>query len=193
MTITTPSEIEYLKLVCGPALRTEQLWQIPAPATVAQAIIEGNGQVNGQWVWGSSPLVTLGNNPFGIKYVHKIGEDYAENELVRLTPEVVGMQRQMILQPFRKFPNLEAAFDAHAQLLRFAPRYALAMQSAADWKAFAVGIMMGGYSTDRPPLCQKPGCTHYAGEIEMLVTEHRLDDYTVLAGYAAMPEPPKTA
>ena len=59
----TPQQLQFLLRVAPPALLSERAYGIPAPVTIAQAILESATSAG----WGSSSLFRLANNPFGIK------------------------------------------------------------------------------------------------------------------------------
>lgn len=79
-----------------------------------------------------------------------------------------------LLQPFRVFPSIEAAFDAHAELLATAPVYAPAMAclptgacpTEAAIEAF-IDKMAGHYATD--PL--------YGSKLKAMISHNHLQVY----------------
>jgi len=182
------------------------------------------------WQWGASILFREAHNPFGIKWTHGAvdsrqstvesgktpnsqlrnpnPEDYTEFSAE--THEVVHGKLEEQRALFRRFPDLESAFRAHAALLLNSPRYKPAMAALRDsglgtrdsqtpnpesrvtnpvWQRFAVAIMNCGYSTDRPELCKQAGCPHYAGKLIKLVNDYRLNDARALAWYASGKDP----
>lgn len=88
-------------------------YRVPASVSMAQWAIESG--------WGThSP----GYNPFGMKPRKGMNDP----QQMLQTHEFVKGKDIIVMQPFRKFPSISAAFDAHAQLLASAPVYAPAMQ-----------------------------------------------------------------
>ncbi len=107
-------------------------WKVPASVTLAQWAVES--------AWGAS-MPPDSNNPFGIKAVAgQAGVDAG-------TREVEGGQSIHITASFRKFDNLEQAFDLHGKLLASNKVYAPAMAQAANPDAFA-DALTGVYATD---------------------------------------------
>lgn len=176
----TEQQVQFFAKVVPPALDSEREYGIPAAVTIAQAILESATPKLG---WGSSSLFRLANNPFGIKYAQRQGaQDYGHFDVP--TWEIENGQRVEVPAEFQRFPNLKAAFFAHAALL-LRPRYMPAYKSRQDCREYAMAVMNCGYSTDRPELCKKPGCPHYAGKLIQLIEQYHLDDPTALAEYAA--------
>ena len=131
--------------------------------TVAQAILESG--------WGKTSLYILCKNPFGIKFVHLDDtEPYTEHDFT--TTEYVNGAPVHEIQAFKSYDTLADAFTDHAALLML-PRYA-SMWLAASLQDCVTQLMMDGYSTDRPPLCQVPGCIHYAGKLMQIINEFEL-------------------
>lgn len=135
-------------------------YRVPASVSLAQWIIESG--------WG---VHSPGNNPFGMK-PRKGMNDPSQ---MLMTHEVVKGKTVSILQPFRKFPSVAAAFDAHATLLATAPVYASAMAclpsgnqcpSRAAIDAF-IDRMAPHYATD--PL--------YGSKLKAMVTTQMLDRF----------------
>jgi len=177
----TEEQLTFLQTVVPPALDSARAFDLPACIIVAQAILESAGRVNGEWQWGGSPLFVHAHNPFAIKYAHRQGEPYGEYTCHAV--EMAGGKPVETLAEFQLFENLKQAFNAHAALLLGA-RYRPAIAVRHDWRKFAEELMMCGYSTDRPPLCQIPGCPHYSGKLIALVERYHLDDPQTLEGYA---------
>lgn len=109
----TARQLQFLLRVVPPAVETERTFQIPAPVTVAQAILESASSAG----WGSSPLFRLANNPFGIKFEHFGSSD----PIVRPTKQKIdaGPEGQSVNgrigpssnQPFIGSPNSSAPTD----------------------------------------------------------------------------------
>lgn len=98
--------------VASAAQSTMARFRVPASVTIAQWIVESG--------WG---VHMPGNNPFGMKPRKGMNDP---SQMLTTTEEVNGKDVK-VQQPFRIFPSLAAAFDAHAMLLSTAPVYAPAM------------------------------------------------------------------
>ncbi len=121
------------EIIAG-ALAAQKKWREPASVQVAQWKIEsGNGA--------HSP----GCNPFGMK--PRAGKDDPCQSLATL--EWSARLRKMVpcQQPFRVFPTIAAAFDAHAELIATAKVYAPAMAALPDVDRF-IDLMAARYATD---------------------------------------------
>ncbi len=151
----TNEQEQFLRLVAGPALRSERADHIPAAVTIAQAIIESG--------WGKSRLFTEAHNPFGIKN-RELPDDYGE--YVAMTTEYKDGVPYRELASFERFRDLDQAFACHALLFRHAKRYASAMQLANNWERFAEEIAAAGYATD----------PYYAEKLKCLVRRFCLND-----------------
>ena len=99
------------------------------------------------------------------------------------TWEIENGQKKVIMAQFQRFPNLTAAFAAHAQLL-CSPRYKPAFDVRHDWKQFAerlgpksslLDTAHCGYSTN----------PSYSAELTTLVDSYQLDDSRTLRWYAS--------
>ena len=177
----TDEEKQFLQLVAAPALKSECNYHVPACISIAQAILKSG--------WGKSQLFRVFHNPFGIKYAHRQGlASFPYGEKVSLpTTEFSNGAAHAEMGEFQCFETLSQAFNAHAILLSL-QRYRPALAVAGDWRKFAQAVMMCGYSTDRPPLCQVIGCRHYAEKLIDLVEEFHLDDPAVLRTLAGTPD-----
>lgn len=83
-------------------------------------------------------------NLFGIKANAAWGGD----SVATLTTEYVNGKAQKQVESFRSYPDLQAAFDDYANLLKNSGRYQAALNRGADASAFASGLQRGGYATD---------------------------------------------
>lgn len=120
--------------IIAAAIAAQKKWGIPASTQIAQWQIEsGNGA--------HSP----GNNPFGMKPRKGRGDP---SQLL-WTSEWSALRKRMIRvqQPFRTFPTIAAAFDAHAELLATAKVYAPAIAALPDRSRF-IDLMASRYATD---------------------------------------------
>ncbi len=119
--------------VIAAAQAAERKWRIPASVSLAQWAIESG--------WGAhSP----GSNPFGMK-PRKGKNDPQQMLMTTEWSKAKGYYK--VPQPFRVFPSISAAFDAHAELLATAPVYAPAMAHLPDVHAF-VATLAAHYATD---------------------------------------------
>jgi flagellum-specific peptidoglycan hydrolase FlgJ len=75
-----------------------------------------------------------------------------------------------VQQPFRVFPSIPLAFDAHAQLIAEAPVYAQAMAALPDRVKF-IDLMAAHYAGD--PL--------YANKLKAMIEANHLDRFDVRA------------
>lgn len=201
----TEEQTKFLKLVTGPALDSEREFKVPAPITIAQSIIETNVQIAGVWTWGGSVLFRKANNPFGIKHEHRQngGKDYGELDLP--TREFIDGVPKMVGAGFQMYPDLHAAFWAHAMLLSGARRYRGFMaESALYLRAFDAqrlrgcaeelgpAIVVGKIETRNGPAddVRRGYSTNpkYAEDLLKLITEFHLDDRAVLKAFGAASE-----
>jgi flagellar protein FlgJ len=53
-----------------------------------------------------------------------------------------------VVAPFRSYADATQSFQDYVALLRNNPRYAAALNTGADTRAFATGLQRGGYATD---------------------------------------------
>jgi hypothetical protein len=103
--------------VIAAAQASHTTWNIFASVTLAQWAVES--------AYGRT-MPSGSNNPFGIKAV---GNDpYVECQ----TQEVIHGQFVTVIQRFRKFPSMNAAFDQHGWLLGTRPQYARARTFLPD-------------------------------------------------------------
>ena len=146
----TEQQKNFLALVTQPALESERRWDIPAPVTIAQAIIESSTPKGG---WGTSPLFTEFNNPFGIKvHQHLRSEPYAEFE----TTEYHGEHPELERARFMQYSTLAAAFHDHGALF-YDDRYGAVVDlckqiqppyTLESLRPICEAIQQCGYSTD---------------------------------------------
>ena len=94
------TQLAALQAACEAALPSDQVQDVPMELTVPQWADESE--------WG---LHAPGNNPFGIKATP--GEPYTR----LLTSESPTSSVKDVEQNFEAFPNLEAAFARHAELI----------------------------------------------------------------------------
>lgn len=115
------------------ACASQRKWGIPASVTLAQWAVESG--------WGKH---CPGNNPFGMKPRAGKGDPF-QMLMTREWSKARG--NYYVPQPFRTFPSIADAFDAHAELLATAPCYAKARACLPDAQGF-VDALTGVYATD---------------------------------------------
>ncbi|MCH8179137.1 MAG: glucosaminidase domain-containing protein [Proteobacteria bacterium] len=97
--------------------------------------------------WGQRPLRQADgrdtHNLFGIK----AGSRWQGDSAQALTTEYAQGQPALQTERFRSYPDAASAFQDYAQLLR-SPRYQGALGVGGDARAFAQGLVRGGYATD---------------------------------------------
>ncbi|SFU64249.1 glycoside hydrolase family 73 protein [Pseudoduganella namucuonensis] len=91
--------------------------------------------------WGKHPV---GNNLFGIKAGAQWQGETASSATTEYT-QGVAMKK---VERFRSYPDQASGFDDYADLLIDNPRYQQALNTGSDAKAFAQGLVRGGYATD---------------------------------------------
>ena len=107
---------------------------------IAQAALETN--------WGRSlPQDGSGhssNNLFGVKATG----GWNGASVPAVTTEMNGQTATSELAPFRSYADATQSFQDYVSLLRNNPRYAAALNTGTDARAFATGLQRGGYATD---------------------------------------------
>jgi flagellar protein FlgJ len=108
---------------------------------IAQAALETN--------WGRSlPHDSSGhssNNLFGVKATGSW--DGASVQAVTGEAAADGTATSVVA-PFRSYADATQSFQDYVSLLRNNPRYAAALNTGGDARAFATGLQRGGYATD---------------------------------------------
>ena len=142
----TEQQTKFLALIDGPAKESERRWDIPAPITIAQAILESG--------WGQSQLFLQANNPFGMKTLQhrRDGEPYCEFD----TRECVNGEWEVIRAQFLRFGSLTDAFNKHGSMF-WSERYGPVIDACKtistpytleQLRTIALAIQHCGYSTD---------------------------------------------
>ncbi len=111
---------------------------IPISICLAQAMCESGA--------GTSELVRLANNHFGIKALSARwqGPKYWKED-----DEYDPRTHQLIKSPFRKYTNAEESFADYARHLKTNARYAgLFNLDRTDYTHWALGLKAAGYATD---------------------------------------------
>lgn len=119
--------------VIAAAQASQAKWHIPASVCVAQWALES---AHGQHMPPGS------NNPFGIKAA--AGQPY----VACMTTEHIKGRDIRVSQNFRKFVDMDEAFDAHGKLLATSKYYVKARTKLPDADDFA-NALTGVYATDR--------------------------------------------
>ena len=138
---------------------------IPASITLAQGMLESG--------YGTSDLAVNANNHFGIK-CHKgwSGETYTHR-----SKETTNGSHIARNSCFRSYNTIEDSYVDHSDFLASRSNYsALFLANTTDYKAWAQGLVDGGYATD-------PG---YASKLIKTIEAYQLNKYdnytnTVLA------------
>ncbi|MRX09169.1 flagellar assembly peptidoglycan hydrolase FlgJ [Pseudoduganella sp. FT25W] len=97
--------------------------------------------------WGKQPLkngAANANNLFGVK----AGAGWQGDVAVASTTEFEHGALLKKTERFRSYPDTASAFRDYAQLLTSNPRYASALNTGSDARAFASGLAKAGYATD---------------------------------------------
>ena len=107
---------------------------------IAQAALETN--------WGRSfpqdPSGRSSHNLFGVK----ASGDWTGATVSSGTQEFHSGVASAINAQFRAYASPQQSFQDYVALLRGNPRYAAALNTGADVRAFAAGLQRGGYATD---------------------------------------------
>lgn len=97
--------------------------------------------------WGKQPLkngAANANNLFGVK----AGGSWQGEVAVASTTEFEHGALLKKTERFRSYPDTRSAFRDYADLLTSNPRYAAALNTGSDARAFASGLAKAGYATD---------------------------------------------
>jgi flagellar protein FlgJ len=137
---STATQQSFIQGLWPQAQQAAQQLGVAPSNLIAQAALETN--------WGRSlPQDGSGhssNNLFGIKASG--GWDGASVKAV--TTEVNGQTSTSELAPFRSYADATQSFQDYVSILRNNPRYAAALNTGSDARAFATGLQRGGYATD---------------------------------------------
>ncbi len=123
----------FIDSIAAGAVVSERKTGVPAPVTIAQAILESG--------WGKSGLTKSARNLFGIK-----GSGPAGSVLVP-TKEFINGQWITVKAAFRKYNSYAESMTDHGRLLSTSKYYTRAMAVKNDPKAFARALQ-GVYATD---------------------------------------------
>lgn len=142
---------EYIEKFTHTAISEMKRTGIPASVTLAQGLIESR--------YGNSRLARKANNHFGVKCRNdwKGKRAYSDDETRN--------------ECFRRYENPIQSYVDHSNFLTASPRYAfLFVLDVTDYKAWAAGLEMAGYST----------AGHYAELLTSLIERYNLDVYDFL-------------
>jgi flagellar protein FlgJ len=84
------------------------------------------------------------NNLFGVKAT----DSWEGPSIPAATTEVTGTSSTSQIAPFRSYADATHSFQDYVAILRNNPRYAAALNTGSDARAFATGLQRGGYATD---------------------------------------------
>ena len=133
---------------------------------VAQAALETN--------WGRSvPQGTSGessHNLFGIK----AGSQWRGPAVAAQTQEVEGVSTVSTAASFRSYGSSAQSFEDYVALLKANPRFAAALNTGSDVRAFAAALQRGGYATD----------PDYARKVSAIASQLKLSSAAPLTGDA---------
>jgi flagellar protein FlgJ len=97
--------------------------------------------------WGKQPLrngAANANNLFGVK----AGASWQGDVAIASTTEFEHGALLKKTERFRSYPDTASAFRDYADMLTSNPRYAAALNTGSDARAFAQGLAKAGYATD---------------------------------------------
>ena len=104
------------------------------------------------------------NNLFGIK----ASSGWSGPAVVNSTQEYSGGVAATVKAPFRSYDSMSQCFQDYVDLLKSNPRYAGALGTGGDIRAFGSALQQGGYATD-PAYASK--LTAVAGTLTRALTE----------------------
>ncbi|MTV36598.1 glucosaminidase domain-containing protein [Duganella radicis] len=110
--------------------------------------------------WGRQPLKNgsaNANNLFGVK----AGSNWQGEVALASTTEYEHGAMLRKTERFRSYPDTASAFRDYASLLSSNPRYAAALNTGSDARAFASGLAKAGYATD----------PHYADKLSKVAAQ----------------------
>lgn len=129
---------EFFKKYADYAMKTQNLFGVPASVTLAQAALESG--------WGGSSLTVMANNFFGIKDFPN-DEWHAENYAIS-TGEYGSSGYYTIVAKFRKYKSPLDSFNDHASFLLKNSNYKkLFALDIKDYKGWCNGLKAAGYAT----------------------------------------------
>ena len=139
-THSSATQTEFVRRMLPSAIAAGRALGVDPSTLLAQAALETG--------WGQSlPGAGAGrssNNLFGIK----AGASWRGSAVGASTQEFVDGAAQRQAANFRAYDSLEASFADYVALLKGNPRYAGALDTGSDTKAFAAAVQRAGYATD---------------------------------------------
>ena len=130
----------FLASILPSAQEAAQQLGVSPKILAAQAALESG--------WGRHPLRSPEgadtHNLFGVK----TGSRWQGGAVDARTTEYMNGDAQQVIERFRSFPDYASAFRDFARLLRDNPRYQAALNTGSDARAYAQGLIRGGYATD---------------------------------------------
>lgn len=144
VTSSTPpiagSREAFIEAIRPAAERAAKSLGVSPRAIMAQAALETG--------WGRSMPVDESGRPsfnlFGIKATGNWRGAVASS----VTTEFVGQRATRQVENFRAYDSLDQSIADHARLLSGSSRYAAALNSGEDIRAYATALQRGGYATD---------------------------------------------
>ena len=134
------SQQAFLEAIRPYAEETGQRLGVSPEIVAAHAALESG--------WGQRPLRGANggdsNNLFGIK----AGGAWQGDVTAATTTEYASGAAVKRVERFRSYPDQAAAFRDYGDLLSDNPRYQGALNAGGDVRAFARGLVQGGYATD---------------------------------------------
>lgn len=118
---------------------------------VAQAALESG--------WGKAEIKSGDGKPTHNLFGIKAGASWKGKVVFSPTTEYVNGKPQAKLEPFRAYGSYAEAFRDYAKLITGNPRYAGAVENAANPSAFARELQKAGYATD----------PHYAAKLNRIM------------------------
>jgi len=137
--IDSDSQQQFLAAISPWAKETADKLGVAPELVAAHAALESG--------WGKQPLkngTANANNLFGVK----AGGSWQGEVALASTTEFEHGAMLKKTERFRSYPDTASAFRDYADLLTSNPRYAAALNTGSDARAFASGLAKAGYATD---------------------------------------------
>jgi flagellar protein FlgJ len=149
---------DFVRQVLPHARQAAQKLGVHPLAIVAQAALETG--------WGARMPRNADGSPSFNFFGVKAGPGWNGARAVTTTIEFEQGLAVRRTEAFRSYPDLAAAFDDYAELVRGSPRYADALAAGADPHRYAAGLQAAGYATDPA----------YARKVSAIIESDRLND-----------------
>ena len=107
------TQSQFIAKYLPPVKKALQGTGITPELTIAQAILESSGKIDGTWYVGGSSLARKYNNYFGVK----AGSSWTGEKVKLPTREVVNGKNVMVDAYFRVYPSIEASIVDHGKVL----------------------------------------------------------------------------